>query len=76
MSLRWVLAVLIVAYGVYSFSSELEFDQLIRENNRAQMQLAAEIQSQLGLTKEKTLKAQTVVKTVSLEGFNLKIFEL
>ena len=74
MSLRWIFFTLLFAYAVDAFSAIENFDQLIRENTRSQIQLASEIQTQLGLKKQKTLDILSESDSASLEGFNLKVF--
>ena len=74
MSLRWIFLTLLFAYAVDAYSAIENFDQLIRENNRSQLQLASEIQTQLGFKKQKTLDILSESDSASLEGFNLKVF--
>lgn len=74
MSLKWIFVMLLMVYAVNAFSSVESFHHLINESTQAQRQLAFEIQKSLGIQKEKTLEQLTESDSVSLEGFNLKIY--
>ena len=74
MSLRWIMLVLLVAWGVNAFALISDFNEIIAETAIDQHELAAEIQTQVGVTKEKTLKTLTEKDSVALKGFNLRIF--
>lgn len=73
MSLRWVLLVLLVAYGVNAFAEVENFNQLVSEAVRDQNRLAAEIQTQLGISNEKTRELISESNSVTNEGFKIRI---
>ena len=74
MSLRWIFMTLLFAYAVDAFSAIDNFDQLIRENNCSQLKLASKLHTKLELKKQKTLDILSESDSVSLEGFNLKVY--
>ena len=74
MSLKWIFAMLVVCYGLSSLADTINFNQLIDKNMQTQNQIASEIQTQVGLSKQKSLKDLSVSEVVSLEGFNLRVF--
>jgi hypothetical protein len=76
MSAKWIFALVNVLFALNSFSSEIEFTELLKESRQAQLTLAAQLQDQLGIENEKTLKSLTASDAVSSEGFNIKIKKL
>ncbi len=59
MSLKWIFALALLISGMNAFA--------------AQKQLASDIRYQIGLAQQKTPKDDSVMTTVALEGFVLKI---
>ncbi len=75
MSLRWVLLVLLVAYRVSVFASIENFNELVHEAVRDQHTLEAELQNQLGINNEKTLRFITENDSVAPKGFKIRLIK-
>ena len=73
MSIRWIMFVLLVSWGINSFALIANFNEIIVETAIAQDELASEIQNQFGATK-KTFETLTEKDSVALKGFHLRIF--
>ena len=77
MSLRWVLLVLVFAYGINALAEISQFNEIIEQNIEDQAQLEFEIRTHLAaypVQKEKTLVGLSEPELISLEGFNIQIF--
>ncbi len=75
MSIRWIMLMLLMAYAVNTLASIDDFNETINSSDRDQKKFAAEIQTQLGITNEKTLIKTTEKDSVALEGFKLRLFK-
>ena len=75
MTLKWIFALILLVYGLKALSSEIAFNEAIEESYKAQLQLASQVQKQVGvdLAQQKT-PAVSTGRTVTLEGSSLKIF--
>lgn len=75
MSIRWILLVLLVAYGLNAFSSIEHFNEIIISTQQDQQKLAAELQTQLGIKNETNSNQITDSKSVASKSFNLRLFD-
>ena len=75
MSLRWVLLVLIVAYAVNVFAAVKNFNELVREAVRDKHTLESELQTELGINNEKTLKLISGNDSAASKGFKIRIVQ-
>ena len=75
MILRWVLLVLIVAYGVSVFAAVENFNELVTAAVRDQHTLESELQTQLGMNNEKTLELISGNESAAPKGFKIRIVQ-
>ena len=74
MSIRWIMLVLLVAYGLNAFASIENFNEIIISAQEDQQKLAAELQAQVGILNEIKPKHTIESKSVASEGFTLRLF--
>ncbi len=74
MSLKWVLAAVLLFYSFQTLAKNIPFNEVIEEAQKNQEQLSADIRSQLIETQRKTPELLTVAYTVPLEGSKLTIY--
>ena len=74
MSIRWIMLVLLVAYGLNAFASIENFNEIIISVQEDQQKLAADLQAQVGVLNEKKPKYPTESKSVASEGFTIRVF--
>lgn len=75
MSTRWIVLVFLVAYGLNTFASIGNFNEIIGTSEQTQHQLASELQTQLGIKIEKNPEQATEGKSISAKGFSLRVFD-
>ena len=75
MNTRWIVLVFLIAYGLNTFASIGNFNEIISSTEQTQHQLASELQTQLGIENEKNPEQTTRSKSISAEGFSLRVID-